>query len=127
MNSTIQKLRSLQQQRVQASAELLFEMLENQHDLGVDAETLRSMHPGLARIVPVQQRTVIRRTSDGLGLLQVLRSYSSQEVQRMLHVLDYPEFMQDLRSLGYAETRSKFIQKCVQAALAHDICIQHTR
>lgn len=103
--------------RAEESARLLLTCLERQHSAGIDWQVLAEMEPALAKLVPLQ-RKVITRFRDGLYLRDAIRVFDPEKAQDLLAAIDYPEFLQDLSNLGYAETSGKFIAKAVRYAEA---------
>lgn len=108
-------------------ADLVFKMLEQQSNAGLTGFDLAQIPEPIRSNLPLQRYVMEQQNSEGLWLLDAVRVFRPVQVPALLDSIGYPELMQDLSSIGYAATKSKFKQRCEQAAHAHQLNLFYAR
>lgn len=102
-------------------ADLVFKMLEQQSNAGLTGFQLAQIPEPIRSHLPLHRYVMEQQNSEGLWLLESVRVFRPSMVPALLSSIEYPEFIQDLQTLGYEPTKSKFKQQCERAAQAQQI------
>lgn len=111
----------------QASAEVLWDCLEAQRDPGLNAPRLMDMDDTLRKLLPFRQGTFVRRTYEGLGLVEVLRHFDPAKAKYMLERIEFPDLVEYLHQYGYEEAKRTFIMKACAYAQAQQALMYYAQ
>lgn len=114
-------------QRAVHSAEILWEAMETQRDIGINLQVLDAMDPALMCLLPYSRHTVKTRTREGLYLLNVYRKFCPAMCSYMLDQIGFPDVMQWLHDKGYKRTHDEFIFRACSYASAQQAYMYYAR